>query len=152
MCFFYCFIQKPVVCRRRKSSRKAVLMSIGGICTGANSQNHISYIHMILKGSCGPNANDLIYIIKMKQLIAVNTHGRHSHSGSHNRNLLSMISSCIAQHVSHCIKADRSFQISFCNIFCPQRISRHQNSPGNISFLRGIMRCWYTHSYPSFFI
>ena len=75
--------------------------------------------------AAGANADDLIHIIEIVKLIAVNSDGWHSHSAGHNRHFPALIGTGIAKYVTNRIKAYRVFQICFCDKFCTQRVSRH---------------------------
>ena len=146
----YCFCHQFIACSRSKSSWQFVLASIIRICACTHGNHHIHHIYIILQSACRTNTDNLLHIIKIVQLIAVNTHRRHTHTASHYRNLLSLISSGISKHISYGIKAHRILQISFCNIFRTKRISRHQNLFCNISFFCSIVWCWNRHNISSF--
>ena len=75
--------------------------------------------------------------------MAVNPNRRNPHACPHNRYLLSFVSTRIAEHISHCIHLFWMLQISLCNVFCSERIARHQNSFRKISLFRIVMRGWY---------
>ena len=94
-----------------------------------------------------PDPNQVFAFVFMNQLIGIDTHGRHPHTGSLHGNRNALISSCEPKHIADICITSGVFQIIIRNKFCPQRIARQQNCFCNVSYIRSIDMC--THNITS---
>ena len=116
---------------------------IVGIGAGAHRDDDIHQMQMVLQAAGGADANNVIDIVKMKQFVGINTDRRYSHTGTHYRDWFSFVCTGVPEHIADSIDLFWVFQIGFCDIFCTQRISRHQNCFGEISCTCTVVRSRY---------
>ena len=86
-------------------------------------------------------ADNVLYIVEMEQLIAVNADGGDTHAVAHNGNRHAMVGAGVAQHPAHSIKAYRAFQVVFGGKLGAQRVAGHQYIGGYLALLGSIMGC-----------
>ena len=127
------FFQQAEIRRGGKGPRQAELGPIIGVRAGAHGNHHVPQGHAVGNPAGGTNAENLFHAVKVVQLIAVDAHGGHPHAAAHDGNPLAPVGTGISQHIPHGVEADRVFQIGFRDIFCPKRVSGHQNGLGDVA-------------------
>ena len=88
------------------------------------------------------DTDDIVDVIKIKQLIGINTHGRYSHSACHNRYTLAIVVTGVAVDAAYIVYKHCIGQKCLSDEFCTERIARHQNCLCEVSLFCCYMWCW----------
>ena len=118
---------------RGEASLKSVLISIAGISACALGHDNVPDFDIGSNGSAGTDPNQISDIVKMDQLMGVETYGRYAHAGSHDRDFFPFVSSGVSEHIADRVKTNRIFQISLRNNLGAEGISGKKDCLGDIS-------------------
>ena len=111
-------------------------MELGGkirVGAGALAQHDVINIDMLLNGTGRTHTDDIFHTVAVKELMGLDANGRHSHAGSHHRDLNALVSSGVTVDTADVIHKDGIFQKIFRNKFGAQRITGHQNGLAEIT-------------------
>ena len=111
-----------------------------GIGASALGDHQIIEVNMLLDGAGKTHTNNIFHPVAVKQLMGVDSHGRHAHTRGHNGHLYALISAGIALDTTDVIDQNRVFQKVFCDKFRAQRVTGHQNRLAKITRLCADMR------------
>lgn len=137
-------------------ARDLELILIAGAGAGTHAENHIPHLQRRIYDTGGSDADNVLHIIKVIQLIRIDSDGRHAHARCHHGHFFSIVSSGVALNTTHIVHQHSILKERVSNELCPKRVTRHQNSFGKIARFCRNMRCRCTHfsfSFPfSFFV
>ena len=117
--------QKRIVGERREAAWQMILCCKIGVGAAAHSKYEIPDCNVLVQGASGADADNVVYVIIVKQLISVNSHRRDAHAAALYGNAASLVVSGVSVHASDAVVAAYIFQIVVCDIFCAQRVARH---------------------------
>ena len=104
-----------------------VLSGPVGIGAGTLADDDVIQIDVILNGTGGTHADDLLYAEEVEQLVGVDADGGHSHAGSHDGNLDALVVAGVTVDTTNIVYQNGIFKESLCNKFGAQGIAGHQN-------------------------
>ncbi len=84
-------------------------------------------MEIIGKRTCGADADNVVNIVEVEQLPAVNADGRYTHAGCHNGNGNSLVGAGIALNTAYVIHEDGVLNVIFGNELGSQRIAGHKH-------------------------
>ena len=113
---------------RSKLTGQMELCGIVGIGAGSLTDNDVIQVDILLDGTSAAHTDDVFHIKEVEQLVGINADCRHTHTGSHDRNLHALIVTGVTIDTADVVHQNRVLQEVLCNKLGTQRITRHQNS------------------------
>ena len=125
--------QKGIAGNGRKGSGKLILAGVVGIGAASHTDDDIPKLYFIGQPAGGTDADDIIYTVKVEQLIRVDSDRRASHAAALDRKSAALIGSGIAQHPADSVVADRAGEKGFRDELCPQGVAGHEDGLGDFA-------------------
>ena len=111
-----------------KLTGKMELCGIVGIGAGSLADDNVIQVDVLLDGTGTAYSDDVFHIKEVEQFVGINADCRHTHTGSHNRNLHALIVTGVTIDTPDVVHQNRVLQEVLCNKLGTQRITGHQNS------------------------
>ena len=124
----------------REHASQVILGRPVGVGASALSDDDVAEFDIILQRARRADAHDVLHAEDRVQLPGINADRRHAHTGGHDGNFHAVIRSGVALHTAHVVHEHGVFQEIFCDEFCAQGISGHQNRLAEVTGLGADMR------------
>ena len=112
------------------------------------AQNKVAQFQIGVDCPCRADTNDVVYTVKVVQLVAVNADGRYAHATCHDGNALTLVSARVTLHATHVVDKHGVGEVVFGNVFGAERIARHKHGRRKIACFCGDVWGRYWHSVP----
>ena len=106
----------------------------------AHAGHNVPHLQLGAEHTSGTDTDDVLHIVEVEQLVAVNADGRHTHAGSHDGHTLAVIGAGVALYTADVIYQHRILQKMLCNVLGAKGITGHQDGIGKIACLGGNVR------------
>ena len=103
-------------------------------------QHHVKQLGLVGIAAGRADADDVLYIVELEQLIGINADGRHTHAAAHHADGTALVSAGKAKHAAHAGHLTDILEEGIRNEFCTQGIARHQNGLCKIAFFSADVR------------
>ena len=111
-----------------------------GLAHGTGGQHGIKQLGFLGIAACGADADDVVHIVELEQLIGIDADGGHSHAAAHHADGVALIGARKAQHPTDPGHLPDIFQERVGNELGAQGIAGHQDGFCKIAFLGADVR------------
>ena len=106
----------------------------------AGGQHGVEQLGLVGVAAGRTDADDVVHIVELEQLIGIDADGRHAHAAAHHADGAAFIGTGKAQHAAHAGHLTDILQEGVGNEFCAQRIAWHEDGLGEIALFGGVVR------------
>ena len=105
----------------------------------AREVNYVDVTAIVKVTDCyKAGGNFYVYVV----FEGVDADRRNTHSVTHNRYLLALVSAGVTIHSAYLVNQFRILEIAFCHKLCTKRVARHNYALGNLAVFSPNMRSW----------
>ena len=102
--------------------------------------------------ACGANADYVVDVVQCEKLMRVYAYRGHTHTASHDGNLLALVKARVALYAAHVVYKPCTVEIRFGDKLCAQRIAGHEHRLCEIALDGRVMRCRNVYHFDSPFL
>ena len=113
---------------------------------GTGGQHHIEQLGFVGVAAGRADADDVVHIVELVQLVGVDADGGHSHAAAHHTDGAALIGAGKAQHSTDTGDLADILEEGIRDELCPQRIAGHQDGLCEIAFFSADVGCCHNHS------
>ena len=112
----------------------ALNAGIVGLADRTVGQHDVEQLGLVGVAARRADADDVVHIVELEQLVGVDADGGHSHAAAHHADGAALIGTGKTQHPADAGHLADILQKGVCNEFCAQGVTGHQDSFCEVAF------------------
>ena len=118
----------------------ALYPGVVGLAHRTGGQHHVEQLGLFGVAAGGADADDVVHIVELEQLIRIDADGRHAHAAAHHADGAALIGAGKAQHAAHTGHLTHILQEGVGNELGAQRVTGHEDRLGEIALFGAVVR------------